>query len=351
MKKRHPLLWIVPLILMLLLLPFVVPSALPYAGAESAELPVFTPVELANPNPENSLLPLPTAKDPAPSPYMPHPDGYVYDEETGAAWEYRDGTLYVKIERRRFPNATVSFTWIQIAEASQLRTHVSRETNPVREAKKIGAVLAINGDWYSGRPNIGVIYRNGVQMRNPRNFDNYDMLIIDDEGDFHIIGRPNTRMEAFAPYEGSIMHSFLFGPALVIDGQMQVITDNNYGSGPGMGLMKAAQRQAICQMGPLTYLIVTAEGPDGSLNNGGLTVPEMAQLCYDMGAVNAYNLDGGNSASLILNNTKMNRFGKGAPREVTDLVYFITAEPAPVPTDTPVPEDYAPPEETAVPAP
>ena len=64
----------------------------------------------------------------------------------------------------------------------------------------------------------------------------------------------------------------------------------------------------------------------------------MAQLCYDMGAVNAYNLDGGNSASLILNNTKMNRFGKGGPREVTDLIYFITAEPAPVPTEAPTPE-------------
>ena len=34
MKKRHPLLWLIPLILLLLLIPFMVPSALPYAGAE-----------------------------------------------------------------------------------------------------------------------------------------------------------------------------------------------------------------------------------------------------------------------------------------------------------------------------
>ena len=34
MKKRLSPLWLVPLILLLLLIPFVVPSALPYAGAE-----------------------------------------------------------------------------------------------------------------------------------------------------------------------------------------------------------------------------------------------------------------------------------------------------------------------------
>ena len=29
----------------------------------------------------------------------------------------------------------------------------------------------------------------------------------------------------------------------------------------------------------------------------------------------------------MLNGVKMNRFGKGGVREITDLVYFITAEP------------------------
>ena len=33
MKKKHTLVWLVPLILLLLLIPFLVPSALPYAGA------------------------------------------------------------------------------------------------------------------------------------------------------------------------------------------------------------------------------------------------------------------------------------------------------------------------------
>ena len=327
MKNRRSLLWLIPLVLLMLLIPLIVPSALPYAGAEETELPVYAPVELENPHP-TPLLPLPNAKDPNPTPYAPHEDGFVMDEATGAAWEYRDSTLYVRIDRRTLTNAKgaktkVYFTWVQIADASQLRTHVSRETSPVRESKKIGAVLSINGDWYSGRKE-GIIYRNGVLMRPERPFGNYDALIIDDEGDFHILYRPDEN--AFAPYVGSIAHSFLFGPGLVINSELQTFDGNNYGSGAGMGLPNNTQRQAICQMGKLSYLILTTEGPNDS-TDGGFSVAEMAQLAYDMGAVNAYNLDGGNSACLMLNSVKMNRFGKGGIREVTDLLYFITAEP------------------------
>ena len=62
MNKKSPLLWLVPLILLLLLIPFLVPSALPYAGAEKADLPAYKPVELANPSPK-PLLPLPSPKE------------------------------------------------------------------------------------------------------------------------------------------------------------------------------------------------------------------------------------------------------------------------------------------------
>ena len=142
--------------------------------------------------------------------------------------------------------------------------------------------------------------------------------------------------------------------ALVIDGEMQVFDKNNYGSGAGMGLPNKTQRQAICQMDKLSYPILTTEGPkDTNAKDGGFTAQELAQLAFDMGAVNAYNLDGGNSACLLLNGVKMNRFKKGGVREITDLIYFITAEEPPAPTEVPtevptdVPED-APAEAPAV---
>ena len=333
MNKKSPLLWLVPLILLMLLIPFLVPSALPYAGAEKSDLPAYQPVELANPNPK-PLLPLPNPKDPDPTPYAPRTDGYVFDKETNAAWEYRDSTIYARIETRMIQKTKVFFTWIQIADPSQLRTKITGETSPVKLAKILRAVVAINGDWYSGRRE-GAIYRNGVKLRENPTAKRHDMLCIDDQGDFHILSLP-AKKDVLAPYEGHIMHTFMFGPGLVIDGKLMtsdkdVFEKNVYGSGAGMGLAIKAQRQAICQMDKLSYLIITTEGPNfkGDKEHG-FTAGEVAQLAYDVGAVNAYNLDGGNSAATIMNGVKMNRFGKGGIREITDMIYFITAEvPAP----------------------
>ena len=330
MKKTHPLLWLIPLILLLLAIPFLVPSALTYAGAEEVDLPVYSPVELANPSPDPLPIPSPKAKDA--TPYKPNPDGYVYDPVTGAPVEYRDSTIYVKVEKRVIHNTNVFFTWIQIADPSQLRTYITRETNPVKLASQLDAVVAINGDWYSERYE-GTIYRNTELVRPARSTrERYDVLIVDDEGNFHILHRPKD--DAIAPYEGNILHSFLFGPGLVIDGKLMTDDENTfvrnqYGSGAGMGLGVKAQRQAICQMGKLSYLILTTEGPHSKQDKDhGFTAAELAQVAYDVGAVNAYNMDGGNSTCLALGGVKLNRFGKGGIRETTDMVYFITAEPS-----------------------
>ena len=336
MKKKSLLVWLIPLILLLILIPFIVPSALPYAGAEAADLPVYAPVELANPHPE-PLLPLPSIRDPRPqTPYEPHADGYVFDEATGAAWEYRDGTIYVKIETRTIDRTVVYFTWIQIADPSQMRTYYTRsETVPENEAsRKLKAVVALNGDWFVELKN-GIIIRNGEVVLSNKNFGDYDALIIDEMGDFHILCRPAEN--AFEPFLDSIVQSFLFGPALVVDGELQEIPENRQYAGGRIGLEKLTQRQAFCQMGKLSYLVLTTEGPDQS-KGGGFTVAQLAQLAYDMGAVNAYNLDGGQSACVVMNNMRMNRFKKGGTRPVHDLIYFITAEPAPEITPEPEPE-------------
>ena len=344
MKKNRPLLWLIPLILLLLLVPFIVPSALPFAGAEeSSGLPVYAPVELANKNPA-SMLPLPSPKEAVAAPYAPHEDGFSdfmeitnkKGQTESVPFTYQDGTIYTKTETRIIDGTRVYFTWVQIADPGQLRTRVTgSETNPMRECLKLNAVVAINGDWYPDRPG-GVIYRNSVLMRPAKDFGNIDTLIIDDEGDFHILTRPTK--EDFAPYETNILHSFFFGPGLVINGELVEIKDNNYGSKAGMGLMAKAQRQAICQMGKLSYLLLATEGPNDS-KDGGFTAAQMAQLAYDMGAVNAYNLDGGNSTTLLISgfrstlqpdkitSFRLNRYGKGPVREIRDEIYFVSAEP------------------------
>ena len=319
MTKKRALLWLIPTILLLLMIPFIVPSALTYAGAEELDLPEYNPVELTNPNP-GPQLPLPDARGADLDHYSSNPDGYVYDEATDAAWEYRDGTLYVKIENRMIGNTRVFFTWVQIADPTQLRTHVSQETSPIREAKKVDPVLAISGDWYSGRSE-GIIYRNGVLMRAPKPFGNYDALIIDDQGDFHILYRPAA--DAFAPYEGHILHSFLFGPALVIDGEVQADAIVDLSNGP----LIAARRVCIAQTGPLEYACVISEGPEDSRGKKGkgMTIPEFMDVLNTIeGVQNAYMLDGGSAAGMMFNNKAVNIYQKKS-RAVKDVIYFASA--------------------------
>lgn len=332
--KNKTLAWLLPLILLLLLLPFVVPGAVVSADAEGndfytpEDLPVFEPVLLENQHPE------PLAMGDV-APFAPKAENFA--PENGG---YLDSTLYIQIEVRTLRNTKVFFTFVQIADPTQLRTAMAgpypstRSDKGPKVAKGKNTVVAVNGDWFSNKDNKGrgTIYRNGELIRT-KAAGLYDSLIIDTAGDFHII--PHAEPEDFAPYEGRILHSFCFPSALIIDGELltfdkkdkttdQVFTHHNGG-------WKRAQRNVFCQLDTLTYLIITSEGPDQS-KGGGLTIPEVAQLALDMGARQAFNLDGGSSAILMLNGQRLNCLRKGGKppvndRSVGDLIYFATAEP------------------------
>ena len=208
----------------------------------------------------------------------------------------------------------------------------------------------MSGDWYTARENKeGVVYRNGKLIRS-KNCYAYDGLIIDDQGDLHILQQGTT--EDFAAYEGHIMHSFVFGPALVVDGQL-VQHDTRYGNSPSFWLikhtggLKKTQRSVLCQMDRLSYLIITTEGPEQS-RDGGFTIPEMGDIAYAVGAQQAFNLDGGSSSWLVLGDERINTLQTKNLRDISDIICFITAEPDPaLPEQTPEDESSAAPGEAS----
>lgn len=236
----------VALVVMLALLALMVPTFTPLAVAEEfTEYPVYEPVTLP-------LTDVPTIDYQADTPYAPHADAYLPDE-TG----YLDDSLSIRIEEFRAYDTTCLAAWIQVASPTQLRTELnkpypSKSTAKASViAKRVNAVLAINGDYFVYH-NQGFIVRNGEVLREKFNED-YDTLIIDDKGDFTII--PSTTEEEIRAFTGNIVQAFTFGPGLVIDGvkttefPLKANTPN-----------KETQRIAIAQMGPLSYLVVTTEG-------------------------------------------------------------------------------------------
>ncbi|MBR6954572.1 MAG: phosphodiester glycosidase family protein [Clostridia bacterium] len=288
-----------------------------------ADLPVYEPVYLENLTPE----PLPLDGK---TPYAPHPGAFLPDNGG-----YVDSTLSVKIDTRTLGKTKVLFAWVTIADPSQLRTTTYRPF-PSKAiglvdamAKRERAVLALNADWFMSEEKVtrGVIYRNGKLLRE-KDFGVYDALVIDDAGDLHIVR--HAAVEDLAPWEGHILQSFVFGPGLVIDGELvQVYEDNELDRWAirHSGGNKATQRCVLCQMDTLSYLVIVSEGPE-QVSGAGFKINEMAQLAYDMGAVQAFNLDGGSSAWLVLGEKRVNtRDRNHKKRLVGDMLYFVTAEP------------------------
>ncbi|MBQ8654803.1 MAG: phosphodiester glycosidase family protein [Clostridia bacterium] len=304
---------------LLALMVVLVPSATPLAIGEeiSTEIPVYSPVTLE----ATEVEPIDYLSA---APYKPDSDAYLPDEGG-----YLDPSVSVRVEYMRAYDTTIQLTWVQVADASQLRTasykkYPSKSTAyAMNISKREGGIVAINGDYFVHRKE-GYIIRNGEVLR--QNYtDLYHTLIIDDKGDFTIM-TTNTQ-EAVESFEGNAVQLLVFGPALVIDGVQQ--TDFE-AKGPGIlkecTPHKKTQRLAICQMDELSYLIIATEGPENK-GSKGLTMANFAQLCADLGVKQAFNLDGGSSSTVVLNDKKINSLSTGKKRKIGDILYFVTAVP------------------------
>lgn len=244
-------------------------------------------------------------------------DGYLSD------MEYEDPSISVKIEKGRIYETNYLVARVKIANATQLRSMMaSSYYSPstlmgTSMAKKANAALAVNGDYYPARNGKGFVARQGKVYRTKCDGE-YDVLIIDDRGDLHIL--KNATNDDIAAFEGTVVNGLTFGPGLVIDGVRQTgYVDNDNAA------LKSAQRMCLAQVGPLEYLCIVSEGPEdpGSV---GLTLEQFTELVVSFeGVENAYNLDGGSSATMVFKKDKINSPNNPKRRPLYDILYFASA--------------------------
>lgn len=233
---------------------------------------------------------------------------------------YEDESITVRIENMREHETNILVARVKIVDSSQIRTAMAARYGstgtvlPDKFAQRVNAVLAVNGDFFSFN-STGYLVRQGKTYRR-KTHEPSDMLIIDDKGDFTIIVDPTD--EKLGAFTGTIVNSFNFGPALVVDGEIIHTTKKL-----NVGLDKETQRMGVGQLGELEYILVATEGPENE-GSEGLTIPEFAQLMKDLGAVQAYNLDGGSSSAMMLGGEKINALSSKKMRPICDLLYFTT---------------------------
>ena len=78
-------------------------------------------------------------------------------------------------------------------------------------------------------------------------------------------------------------------------------------------------------MGELHYLFGVSNMEAPHYNS--LTLKEFAEFIHQTGCIHAYTMDGGQTATVVMDNQVINRVNYGSERLISDIIYFATAKP------------------------
>lgn len=234
---------------------------------------------------------------------------------------YEDANIRLTITESREYSTTIYVADVTLTSPTLLKTalaqglygrNVTEKTSVT--AENVGAILAINGDYYGSRER-GYVMRGGVVYR--ESAMGYDALAIMADGSFRIVEEGETALSALA--EDGAVDVFSFGPALLVDGSITVTADDEVGRA-----MENNPRTAIGICEPGHYVLLVSDGR--TRESTGLTLLQLAEFMQGLGVQTAYNLDGGGSSTMvfmgeIINNptTSGRRISE---RSVSDIVYI-----------------------------
>lgn len=235
---------------------------------------------------------------------------------------YRDENIAITIMEYREYDTSIYVADIVLSSPKYLQTalaqnaygrNVTAKTSEI--AQSVGAILAINGDYY-GAQEAGYVLRGGVLYRSSAAAGQTDLIIYAD-GSFAIIDEEEiTAQELLANGAQQILS---FGPALITEGTVAV------SAGDEVGKAKTSNpRTAIGIIDDLHYVFVVSDGRTDE--SKGLSLSQLAEFMAGLGVTTAYNLDGGGSSTMYFNGEIVNNptsSGRSIKeRSVSDIVYI-----------------------------
>ncbi|MDQ6423449.1 phosphodiester glycosidase family protein [Paenibacillus sp. LHD-117] len=243
-------------------------------------------------------------------------------------WNYKDDNQTISIKKVQTGSGSNMVTYyvadVTLSESANLSTAFAKNafgTNIIEDTSTIAegnnAVFAINGDYYGFRSD-GVIIRNGTLYRDEPARDG---LALFSDGTLKAYDEEETSSDALLA-EG-VTNTFSFGPVLVTDGEVvgdfsSVKIDKNFGN---RSIQEPNPRTGIGIIAPNHFLFIVVDGR--SSESRGMTLTEFANLFQELGATEAYNLDGGGSSTMyFMGRIVNNPLGKGNERGVSDIIYI-----------------------------
>jgi exopolysaccharide biosynthesis protein len=254
-------------------------------------------------------------------------DEWYSDEETVSYlqdyWHYRDDSLYITIEKdfSTTYDTTIYVAHIRTTGKDQLSIgHVAETTEEKRAfATSIAAinhaVLAVNGDFWNEADNrwTGIIIRDGVVYKEKLS---EDMIALNPDGTFSCYTRETNPITVEELEAAKIQNTLSFGPELLDDGV--------YGNVDDHFLARVNPRTAIGMVEPNHFVVICCDGR--SIRSKGLKLRALADIFSELGCTEAYNLDGGQSMSLVFMGELLNDHsddrGDSSLRRMPEIVYI-----------------------------
>jgi len=240
---------------------------------------------------------------------------YLDDSIFAITWqEVHDGSVY-------------TFSEVKVSHPSQFRRHLAggeygsdMQYLTTEMAAEVNAVVASAGDFYRFRDFGAVVYK-GEAKRVEGTYA--ETCYIDANGDMHFTYAGEVmKVEDVQTFvdERDIQFSLAFGPILVEN--YEEVPHSWYGVGE---INEGYARSALLQMDTLHYIVVTA-------NTTGIyqEIPTVEMFRKNIAATGcrmAYCLDGGQTATIVMNDELVNRPVYGQQRKISDIIYFATAVP------------------------
>ena len=253
------------------------------------------------------------------------PDQQLYEDSI--VRYYLDDSIFAITWQEVHDGSVYTFSEVKVSHPSQFRRHLAggeygsdMQYLTTEMAAEVNAVVASAGDFYRFRDFGAVVYR-GEAKRVEGTYA--ETCYIDANGDMHFTyGGDVLTVEDVQTFvdEHDIQFSLAFGPILVDN--YEKVPHTWYGVGE---ITEEYARAALLQMDTLHYIVVTAN-TTGNYQK----IPTVAQFQKNVAATGcrmAYSLDGGQTATIVMNDELVNRPVYGQQRKISDIIYFATAVP------------------------
>ena len=244
-------------------------------------------------------------------------------EETAVSLATENDTeTSVSMETYRAYDTDIYVATVTLSDITSLRSafaegtygkNITAKTSEIAEG--VNALLAINGDYY-GVQESGYVIRNGTLYRSSARNGQQDLVIYSD-GSTEFISEDDVTAEELM--EKGAWQVLSFGPALISDGEISVSEEEEVGKA-----MESNPRTAIGFLEDGSLVFVVSDGR--TEKSEGLSLYEMAEFLTSIGVVNAYNLDGGGSSTMVYRGELINNpttSGRSIKeRAVSDILYI-----------------------------